>query len=121
MDLMGILEKEKTTYFPILRTENFVKGKAYTSEKLELSSFDTLIYLHDTELNRMLTLLRYALETDKKLICGIVTNVFDKNVEEKFSGMQDVINELNKKNSLTFETEEIVSKGSAIKLIHTLK
>ena len=121
IELMGIIEKNQSLYYPVLRTNEFVKGKAHEYPKLTLGSFDTLFYVHDTELHRMLALLRFALENDKKLVCGVVTNVFDKNVDGKFQQMDEMIDILKGKVGSVFETEELVTKGSAIKLIHTLR
>jgi len=121
IELMGIIDKSKTIYRPVLRTNDFVKGQAHEYPKLTLSSFDTLFYVHDIELHRMLSLLRYSLENDKKLVCGVVTNVFDKNASKKFEQMDEIIKSVIEKVGSVFETEELVTKGSAIKLIHTLK
>ena len=121
IDLMGIIERSKKIYYPVLRTKSFIKGKAHEYPKLTLASFDTLFYVHDTELYRMLSLLRFALESDKKLVCGVVTNVFDKHASEKFEEMDEMIKNLKEKLGPVFETEELVTKGSAIKLIHTLR
>lgn len=112
IEVLKILQNSKSLMVPYIKSDK---------SGFKISNFDTIMYLNDVEVYRLLSLYRYALEKNKRFVGGIITNIYDRNIHTKIEMMNNIIESLESVLGEEVLTQNLRSNGSVVRLIHTFK